>query len=138
MIVAQIDRRRRLEARFEVTEPAGEGSCPKLLSRTQNLSFTARPTKLRGDRGRRRASPSGTRARRSGAGRSGSESLTCVRALMTTSDRLGALIATGAGKRAGGTLSKARVAADWETRGSHSPTGHPSIPQGLSTGDPIQ
>lgn len=47
-----------------------------------------------------------------------------MRALMTTSDRLGALIATGAGKRAGGTLSKARVAADWETRGSHSPTGH--------------
>ena len=60
-----------------------------------------------------------------------------MRALMTTSDRLGALIATGAGKRAGGTLSKARVAADWENEGFSQPHG-PHILQGLITGNQIQ
>jgi hypothetical protein len=80
-----------------VTPPRGEGPRPKLFSADTKLyPLMAEPNKAAGRSWAGGALvPAGRRAERSKTGRSGSWPLTCVRALMTRSDRLGALIATG-------------------------------------------
>ena len=89
-----------------MTEPAGEGPRPKLfIANTKFYPLMARPNKAAGAiAGGRRASPCGHAREAIGGGAIG-VGVTHLRACVDDNVRsAGALIATGEGKRAGGTL----------------------------------
>jgi len=101
--MSDTDRRRRLEARFEVTEPAGEGPRPKLfIANTKFYPLMARPNKAAGAiAGGRRASPGGHAHEAIGVGAIG-VGVTHLRACVDDDDRSARVADSDGGGEASG------------------------------------